>query len=85
MNVRHTLKGAAERFAVASGAAAARRRRLRGRALVLAYHNIVPDGEPRVGDTSLHLPQRAFAAQLDLLLSTHTVVPLEQAWVDPLK
>jgi len=53
------------------------RRRVRGRALVLAYHGIVPDGAAVVGDRSLHLPQRAFAAQLDELARTCRVVPLE--------
>jgi peptidoglycan/xylan/chitin deacetylase (PgdA/CDA1 family) len=46
--------------------------------LILAYHNIVPEGESPVGDRSLHLPQRNFAEQLDRLLETHTVVPLDQ-------
>ncbi len=44
--------------------------------LVLAYHNIVPDGCEIRGDRSLHLPQREFARQLDLLQRTHEVVPL---------
>ena len=48
----------------------------RGRAVVLAYHNIVPDGEPIRGDRSLHLPRREFARQLDSLQRTHDVVPL---------
>jgi peptidoglycan/xylan/chitin deacetylase (PgdA/CDA1 family) len=43
---------------------------------VLAYHNIVPEGETPAGDLSLHLSQRRFAAQLDALRRTHEVVPL---------
>jgi len=52
------------------------RHRLGG--LVLAYHNIVPDGEPPGGDRSLHLPRCAFAAQLDLLQRTAEVIPLAE-------
>lgn len=48
----------------------------RGRALVLAYHNILPDEEPAGGDASLHLPVQHFAEQLDVLTSTFDVVPL---------
>ena len=39
--------------------------RLRGRRLILAYHNIIPTGSAPVGDRSLHLPLDEFAAQLD--------------------
>ena len=45
-------------------------------ALILAYHNVVPPFEVPAGDRSLHLPQAAFAAQLDALARTHDVVPL---------
>jgi peptidoglycan/xylan/chitin deacetylase (PgdA/CDA1 family) len=71
---RAILKRAAERLLLAP----ARLSRVlhRGRTIVLAYHNIVPDGESIAGDRSLHLPQRAFARQLDLLTRTHDVVPL---------
>ena len=48
-------------------------------ALILAYHNILPDGEVPVGDLSLHLPQRQFAMQLEALARTHDVVPLAEA------
>ena len=66
-----------------SGVAAAARRRLRGTAIVLAYHNVVPDGELVRGDASLHLPQRSFARQIDLLLRTHDVVPLSALLESP--
>jgi peptidoglycan/xylan/chitin deacetylase (PgdA/CDA1 family) len=49
---------------------------LRGRTLVLAYHNIVPNGEHPAGDASLHLPQLEFARQLDVLAESHDVVSL---------
>jgi len=53
--------------------------RWRGGTLILAYHNIVPDGDLPSGDLSLHLSQRAFATQLDLLQETHDVIPLNEA------
>lgn len=46
--------------------------------LILAYHNIVPDGEPGGGELSLHLEQRRFAEQLDVLIETHDVVSLDE-------
>lgn len=52
------------------------RRAHAGDTLVLAYHNVVPAGHEAVGDRSLHVHQRVFAAQMDSLLSTHDVVPL---------
>lgn len=72
----------AEVFMDRSGASEAIERRNRPTTCVLAYHNIVPTGEPIVGDTSLHLEQKAFADQLDFLLEGRTVVSLEQA-LDP--
>ncbi len=48
----------------------------RGRTLVLAYHNIVPDRVEATGDRSLHLPRQHFADQLDVLVETCDVIPL---------
>lgn len=48
------------------------------RAIILAYHNIVPSGEPVCGDSSLHLPQETFARQLDFVGDRCDVVPLDQ-------
>lgn len=45
-------------------------------ALVLAYHNIVPAGDPIRGDASLHLSLDDFRAQLELLTRSCDVVPL---------
>jgi len=70
------LRGAVERLLVRTGAAAVARKRTRGRTLILAYHNVVPDHLGPVGDRSLHLPLGAFRAQLDLLASLCDVVPL---------
>jgi peptidoglycan/xylan/chitin deacetylase (PgdA/CDA1 family) len=71
------LKASVERALVMTGPAAIARRLAGSSALVLAYHNIVPDGERGGGEESLHLPQQQFAAHLDLLGRTHEVVPLE--------
>ncbi len=76
--VRATAKRVAERVAVGGRLTRLALRARRGEVLVLGYHNIVPDGEPIVGDRSLHLPQRRFAAQLDALIETHDVIPLEE-------
>lgn len=48
----------------------------RGRALVLAYHNILPDGKPAGDDASLHLPVQRFVKQLNVLADTCDVVSL---------
>ena len=77
MTMRDLVKGTAEAALVRTGVVRAARRRLRGRGVVLAYHNIVPTGEPRAGELAVHLPQADFARQLDLVAATHDVVALE--------
>lgn len=72
-----SLKHGIERALLASGVAALAGRARRDGALILAYHNIVPTGERAVGDLSLHLAETAFAAQLDALVRSHDVVPLD--------
>lgn len=74
--MKPALKHVAERVLIGSGVALFARRRLRQRTLVLAYHNVLPDGRPRSGDLSLHLPRREFARQLDVLAQTHDVIPI---------
>lgn len=44
--------------------------------VILAYHNVVPDRYPVVGDDPLHIRLSEFRRQLDLLVRTHRVVPL---------
>jgi peptidoglycan/xylan/chitin deacetylase (PgdA/CDA1 family) len=66
----------AEAGLVRSGIARWQAHRRRGRTLVLAYHNIVPDDVPAGGDRSLHLPRAMFARQLDVLGEWCDVVPL---------
>lgn len=77
--MRATAKRLIELALVHGGVASFARSRRVGQVLVLAYHNVVPDGERRCGDRSLHLAQRDFAAQLDTLSTTHDVVPLADA------
>jgi peptidoglycan/xylan/chitin deacetylase (PgdA/CDA1 family) len=74
--VRSLLKRVAERALIASGVATAARASRRGDILILAYHNVLPDGARVVGDTSLHLSRREFVRQLDALVESHDVVPL---------
>ncbi len=76
MTLPRTIKSAIERGIVFSGATVMSRRRHRDDILILAYHNIVPNGEMIAGDSSLHLPQRAFAQQLDILQRTHDIIAL---------
>ena len=78
MAVRRTGKAIVEAFLARTLAPVAHLSRRSG-ALILAYHNILPDGHAPVGDRSLHLPQREFAAQLEALARTHDVVPLADA------
>jgi peptidoglycan/xylan/chitin deacetylase (PgdA/CDA1 family) len=69
-------KRGVERLLVASGGAGALSRRHRPATTILAYHNIVPAGQPLAGDASLHVDQRVFADQLDFLAERYDVVPL---------
>jgi peptidoglycan/xylan/chitin deacetylase (PgdA/CDA1 family) len=71
------LKRFAEQALITTGFERFARRRLRERILVLAYHNILPQGERSRGDSSLHLSQREFGNQLDALAESHEVVALE--------
>lgn len=75
--LRRAAKATVEHAAIWSGAARVARTRRSADALILAYHNIVPEGQVAAGDLSLHLPQRAFARQLDALRRTHDIVPLD--------
>lgn len=54
------------------------RRRLRAKRLILAYHGIVPDGEPPAGERALFIRQSDFAAQLDTLKVVADVAPLDR-------
>jgi peptidoglycan/xylan/chitin deacetylase (PgdA/CDA1 family) len=79
MPARRILKAAVEQGLLRSGLTGISGRLRRTDVLILAYHNVVPEGESTVGDSSLHLSRSAFAAQLDALLEMNDVVPLDQA------
>ena len=79
MSVRSLAKPVGERLILLTGVPSAWRLRRRADVLVLGYHNIVPDDAGPCGDASLHLNRSRFAAQLDLLCRTHTVLPLRDA------
>ena len=83
ISARGGLKRVVETALVVGGGASFSLRAHSEHLLVLAYHNIVPAGMDGVGDRSLHLPQAAFAAQLDALMRTHDVVPLGDAITEP--
>lgn len=78
-----TLKHLGERALVGSGAARLARIKLRRRTLVLAYHNVVPHGVALSGNLNLHLAQREFARQLDVLVRTHDVAPIDTLLMPP--
>ena len=82
MTFRDELKATVERGFVSSGLPAVARRGRRRGLLILAYHNIIPDGVTIDGESSLHLPVARFAGQLDLLRKTHDVVPLDSVLGD---
>jgi peptidoglycan/xylan/chitin deacetylase (PgdA/CDA1 family) len=83
--VRRSLKRAAEFGLTISGATRIARSRRAGDILVLAYHNIIPNGQQAHGDSSLHLPQREFAMQLDLLRQTHEIIAITELTPGPPK
>lgn len=72
---RATAKRLAELGIDASGAGNLLRRRMAGRDLVLAYHNIVPDAEVRP-DASGHLGLANFTEQMQALAALADVVPV---------
>ena len=73
--MREALKCLVERLLLTAGPAAIGRMRVRGGALVLAYHNVAPDGA-QAGERTLHLPYSAFLEQLDVIVREANVVPL---------
>jgi peptidoglycan/xylan/chitin deacetylase (PgdA/CDA1 family) len=72
-----------ETLIVRSGAVSVARARRRRHVLVLAYHNVVPDGASPAGDGSLHLLRDHFLRQLDLLHSWAEIVPLTELFSRP--
>lgn len=81
--MRALIRGTLEQVVVGSGMAALAARFRRNRTLVLAYHNVVPNGEEVPGDRSLHLSMDDFRRQLDLLQRHGVVIPLDEAGMQP--
>lgn len=77
--MRSRLKQLAEHALIRSGVERFARKRKYNRVLVLAYHNVLPEGERQSGDMSLHLPLADFIRQLDVLEEVHDIVSLESA------
>jgi peptidoglycan/xylan/chitin deacetylase (PgdA/CDA1 family) len=82
LRLREAAKPVLEEFLARTGAIRLSRARAARRPLVLAYHNVVPDGAAPGGDASLHLPREAFARQLDALVRDYDVVPLDRILED---
>jgi peptidoglycan/xylan/chitin deacetylase (PgdA/CDA1 family) len=53
-------------------------RRVRGKRLILAYHGIIPEGQPPAGDRALFVTQGDFAMHLDILAAEADVAPLDR-------
>ncbi len=82
VTLRSTLRALVERTLAFSGITKLTRRLMTGRALILAYHNVVPDDSDTVGDPSVHLRRRSFAEQLDILTEVADVVELPDIVVE---
>jgi len=77
--VRYALKQAAETI-LGNGLVTRLSRTWRsGQRLLLAFHNVVPQGAPSEGDRSLHCSFDQFRRHLDLLQARHPIRSLEQA------
>lgn len=77
-NPRVRLKRMVEAAAGAPALVRYRLRQFRGRAFILAWHNIVPAGESAAGERSLHTDQKAFGEQLDAVAELLPIVPLRR-------
>jgi peptidoglycan/xylan/chitin deacetylase (PgdA/CDA1 family) len=80
---RTIFKKSVEALAIRSGLPRIARALTGGGDLVLAYHNVYPDGETPAGDPSLHLKLSDFRRQLHLLPQSHDIVPLHRMLESP--
>jgi peptidoglycan/xylan/chitin deacetylase (PgdA/CDA1 family) len=83
MSARGTVKALAEAFLADLGPAAIGRLLFQRRALILAYHNVMPAGGEEGGDRPLHISIDDFRAQLDVLERHVQVVPLQELLAPP--
>ncbi len=75
--IRRAFKRAAETLLGSGAVSKLSGAWLRGRRLVLAYHNVLPPGVPPTGDRSLHCAFDQFVGHLDLLQARHELVALD--------
>jgi peptidoglycan/xylan/chitin deacetylase (PgdA/CDA1 family) len=73
-----TVKRAVEVGLRHSGLPGLARRMRRQDVLVLAYHNVVPQGVVPRGDRSLHIGQERLHRQLSHLARTHQLIPVDR-------
>lgn len=79
VDLRRRLKPPIERLLASGLARWIGTRRRREQCLILAYHNVIPEGSAPGGDQSLHLGFDQFRRQADALATGKRVVPLAQA------
>ena len=80
---RRVAKAGTERVLTLRPILAALKRRVRGGAVILAYHNVIPDDEPLTGAHGAHIRLRDFRWQLDLVQEHCQVVPLDSILDEP--
>jgi peptidoglycan/xylan/chitin deacetylase (PgdA/CDA1 family) len=76
--VRLVVKRAVEIGICRTGLASLARRLRRQDVLVLAYHNVVPDGESVRGELSLHIGQEQLHRQLSMLSRMHQFTTVDR-------
>lgn len=81
--MKDRTKGWIERGLVGTRVGTLFRTLRRDQAVVLAYHNVVPDDQPPTGEVSLHLGFSEFRRQLDVLQATHRIVSLDDLLEQP--
>ena len=77
MSLRAHVKRVLEKVLAGLGTSTLRGRLHPRKVAILSYHNVVPDADPPLGDTSLHLPLSRFRDQMDALMRHFQVVPLD--------
>jgi peptidoglycan/xylan/chitin deacetylase (PgdA/CDA1 family) len=75
------MKSAVEALLIHSGVVRGLRFFTRHHVVVLAYHNVVRDGDAGLGDASLHIPASRFREHLDMLARSCDFVPLTDVLV----
>lgn len=74
--MRNLLKASVEEFLASWAVPLLWRGSRRTPVAILSYHNVVPAGDPPLGDISLHLPLDEFRSHLDSVQEFFGVIPL---------